>query len=211
MSPESKPAKVLIVDDNEAHAEALADGLEVEGYRCRSVHSGSEAIQSLSEESFDAVLTDLVMPDLSGIDVLKEARRLQPEAAVLLVTGHESVKTAVDALRHGAADYLTKPVDITEMRARVARAIESGRLRRDHVELKRQIDKRFGFEGILGNSPQMQRLFEILGQVSATSATVLVTGESGTGKELVARAIHHFSGRSKRNFIAIMPASVIRY
>jgi two-component system response regulator HydG len=200
--------RVLIVDDDESHAEALADGLEMDGYRCRTVHSGSEAIRQLSEESFDAVLTDLVMPDLSGIEVLQEARRLQPDAVVLLVTGHESVKTAVDALRHGAADYLTKPVDITEMRARVAKAVESGRLRRDHIELQRQIDKRFGFEGILGSSPQMQRLFEILGQVSATSATVLITGESGTGKELVARAIHQNSPRSTEHFVAVNCAAL---
>ncbi len=140
MTPEAKPARVLIVDDDVGHAEALTDGLELDGYRCAAVHSGSEAVQRLSEESFDAVLTDLVMPDLSGIEVLKEARRMQPDAAVLLVTGHESVKTAVDALLHGAADYLTKPVDIAELRARIARAIESVRLRRDHVELRRQIE-----------------------------------------------------------------------
>ncbi len=208
MTGDAKPVRVLIVDDDESHAEALADGLEMDGYRCRTVHSGSEAIRQLSEESFDAVLTDLVMPDLSGIEVLQEARRLQPDAVVLLVTGHESVKTAVDALRHGAADYLTKPVDITEMRARVAMAVESGRLRRDHIELQRQIDKRFGFEGILGSSPQMQRLFEILGQVSATSATVLITGESGTGKELVARAIHQNSPRSTEHFVAVNCAAL---
>ena len=208
MSPDPKPGRILIVDDDVAHAEALTDGLELDGYRCAAVHSGSEAVQRLSEESFDAVLTDLVMPDLSGIDVLKEARRLQPDAAVLLVTGHESVKTAVDALLHGAADYLTKPVDIAELRARIARAIESVRLRRDHVELRRQIDKRFGFEGILGSSPQMQRLFEILGQVSATSATVLITGESGTGKELVARAVHQNSPRTHEHFVAVNCAAL---
>jgi len=205
---EPKPARVLIADDDVSHAEALADGLEMDGYRCQIVHSGREAQTRLSEASFDAVLTDLVMPDLSGIDVLKEARRLQPDAVVLLVTGHESVKTAVDALRHGAADYLTKPVDLAELRARLARAVESGRLRRDHLELKRQIDKRFGFEEILGNSPQMRRVFEILGQVSGTNATVLVTGESGTGKELVARAIHQNSPRAQEHFVAVNCAAL---
>ncbi len=208
MTPDPRPVRVLVVDDDVAHAEALVDGLEMDGYRCRAAHSGSEAVALLAEESFDAVLTDLVMPDLSGIEVQKEARRLQPDVAVLLVTGHESVRTAVDALRHGAADYLTKPVDIAEMRARVARAVEAGRLRRDHLELQRQIDKRFGFEGILGSSPQMQRLFEILGQVSATNATVLITGESGTGKELVARAIHQNSPRASEHFVAVNCAAL---
>ena len=208
MKAEPKPVRVLIADDDVSHAEALADGLETDGYRCRNVHSGRDALARLAEESFDAVLTDLVMPDLSGIEVLKEARRLQPDAVVLLVTGHESVKTAVDALRHGAADYLTKPVDLGELRARLARAVEGGRLRRDHLELQRQIDKRFGFEGILGNSPRMRRVFEILGQVSGTNATVLVTGESGTGKELVARAIHQNSPRAREHFVAVNCAAL---
>jgi two-component system response regulator HydG len=208
VKPDPKPVRVLIADDNVSHAEALADGLEMDGYRCRIVHSGSEAVALLSEATFEAVITDLVMPDVSGIDVLKEARRLQPDASVLLVTGHESLKTAVDALRHGAADYLTKPVDLVELRARLARAVESGRLRRDHIELRRQIDKRFGFEGILGSSPQMRRLFEVLGQVSGTSATVLITGESGTGKELVARAIHQNSPRADEHFVAVNCAAL---
>ena len=107
MNGETNPARVLIVDDDEAHAEALADSLELDGHRCKVAHSGKEALALLAEESFDALLTDLVMPDLSGIDVLKAARNLQPEIVVLLVTGHESIKTAVDAMRHGAADYLT--------------------------------------------------------------------------------------------------------
>jgi two-component system response regulator HydG len=208
LSAHNKPIRVLIVDDNASHAEALADGLEMDGHRCEIAHSGGEAITRLSEASFDAVLTDLVMPDQSGIDVLKSARSLQPDAVVLLVTGHESVKTAVDAMRHGAADYLTKPVDLTELRARLARAVETGRLRRTNTELQRQIDKRFGFEGIIGHSPPMVRLFEILGQVSPTSVTVLIQGESGTGKELVARAIHTNSPRAKQPFVAVNCAAL---
>jgi two-component system, NtrC family, response regulator HydG len=203
-----RPVRVLIVDDDEAHAEALADGLEIDGYRCTVVHSGQAAVDLLAEQSFDAVLTDLVMPDLSGIDVLKAAGRLQPDCAVLLITGHESLRTAVDALRHGAADYLAKPVDLSELRTRLARAIEAGRLRRANTELQRQIDKRFGFEGIIGSSPAMQRVFDVLGQVSATNATVLILGESGTGKELVARAIHQNSPRAKGHFVAVNCAAL---
>jgi two-component system response regulator HydG len=208
LNPEPKPLRVLIVDDNESHAEALSDGLEMDGHRCRIAHSGSAGATLLSEESFDAVLTDLVMPDLSGIDVLKAARSLQPDAVVLLITGHESVKTAVDAMRHGAADYLTKPVDIAELRARLGRAIEAQRLKRTNTELQRQLDKRFGFEGIIGHSPPMQRLFDILGQISATNVTVLILGESGTGKELVARAIHKNSPRESQHFVAVNCAAL---
>jgi len=200
--------RVLIVDDDEAHAEALADGLELDGFACRLAHSGRAGVELASEHSFDAVLTDLVMHDLSGIDVLKEVRRLQPDAVVLLITGHGSLETAIDAMREGAADYLQKPVRLAELRTRLAKALEASSLRRENVELRRQIDKRFGFEGIVGHSPAMQRVFEILGQVSATSATVLVLGESGTGKELVARAIHANSPRRERRFVAVNCAAL---
>ena len=208
MSAEEKPIRVLIVDDDEAHAEALVDSLEIDGHQCEAVHSGGAAIERLGQQSFDAVLTDLVMPDLSGIEVLKESRSLQPDCAVLLITGHESLKTAVDALRYGAADYLAKPVDISELRARLTRAVESGRLRRTNTELRRQIDKRFGFEGIVGSSPSMQRVFDVLGQVASSNATVLVLGESGTGKELVARAVHQNSPRAKGNFVPVNCAAL---
>jgi len=208
VTSEPKPLRVLIVDDNESHAEALSDGLEMDGHRCRIAHSGNEGAALLSEQSFDAVLTDLVMPDQSGIEVLKAARSLQPDAVVLLITGHESVKTAVDAMRHGAADYLTKPVDLAELRARLNRAVEAVRLKRTNTELQRQIDKRFGFEGIIGHSPPMQRLFDVLGQISATNVTVLILGESGTGKELVARAIHKNSPRERQHFVAVNCASL---
>ena len=205
---EPRPQRVLIVDDDEGHAEALAEGLEMDGFACRIAPSGKSGVELASEQSFDAVLTDLVMHDLSGIEVLKEVRRLQPDAAVLLITGHGSLETAIDAMREGATDYLQKPVRLAELRARLSRALEAHRLRRENVELRRQIDKRFGFEGIVGHSPAMQRVFEILGQVSGTNATVLVLGESGTGKELVARAIHANSPRSERRFVAVNCAAL---
>jgi two-component system response regulator HydG len=203
-----RPLRVLIVDDDEGHAEALADGLELDGFSCRLAHSGQEGVDLASEHSFDAVLTDLVMHDLSGIEVLKEVRRVQPDAVVLLITGHGSLETAIDAMREGAADYLQKPVRLAELRTRLAKALEASTLRRENVELRRQIDKRFGFEGIVGHSPAMQRVFEILGQVSGTSATVLVLGESGTGKELVARALHANSPRKDRRFVAVNCAAL---
>ncbi len=202
------PDRVLIIDDDEAHAEALADGLESENSACRIAHSGREGIAAMSESTYDAILTDLVMHDVDGLEVLREAVRLQPEAVVLLITGHGSVETAVDAMRLGAADYLTKPVRISELRTRLARALESGRLRRTNRELRRQLDKRYGFEGIIGHSAAMQRVFDILQQVSGTHATVLVLGESGTGKELVARAIHTNSPRKEKPFMAVNCAAL---
>jgi two-component system response regulator HydG len=200
--------RVLIVDDDEGHAESLADALEADGWTCTLAHSGEEGIERLSESSFEGVLTDLVMPGQTGIDVLRAAGRLQPDCAVLLVTGHESVKTAVDALRLGAADYLSKPVDLAELRARLSRAAESVRLRRVNTELLQRLDERYGFEGIVGRSPQMQKVFDTLRQVAPSTATVLVLGESGTGKELVARAIHTNSPRAKKNFVAVNCAAL---
>jgi two-component system response regulator HydG len=199
---------VLIIDDDEAHAEALADGLEGEGYACALAHSGRAGLERASEESFDAVLTDLVMHDLSGLEVLRELKTLQPATVVLLVTGHGSIETAVDAMRAGAADYLTKPVRIAELRARLAGALEKSELKREVAELRRQIDKRYGFEGIIGQSPAMQKLFDVLHQVSGANATVLILGESGTGKELVARAIHNNSPRKERHFVAVNCAAL---
>jgi two-component system response regulator HydG len=200
--------RVLIVDDDEAHAESLAEWLEIDGYTCALAHSGEQGIARLSEETFDAVLTDLKMRDKSGLEVLRESKVLQPDAAVLLITGHGSVETAVDAMRNGAADYLQKPVNGAELRTRLARAIEARNLRRDNLELRKQLDERFGLQGLVGHSPQMQRIFSIVRQVAGTTATVLVLGESGTGKELVARAVHGNSPRRERNFVAVNCAAL---
>lgn len=200
--------RVLIVDDDEAHAEALADGLELDDHFCKIATSGIEGVERLQEESFDAVLTDLVMHDVTGLEVLSECRKLQPDAVVLLVTGHGSVETAVEAMRSGAADYLTKPVNLGELRTKLPRAVAAVRDRKANIELRRQLDKRFGFENIIGHSPQMQRVFDVLGQVASTTATVLILGESGTGKELVAQALHQNSQRKERPFAAVNCAAL---
>jgi len=205
---ELNDTRVLVIDDDEAHAEAIADGLEIDGVRCRLAHSGAEGLERMREETYAAILTDLVMHDVDGLEVLRQARDLQPEAAVLLITGHGSVETAVDAMRLGAADYITKPVRIAELRTRLARAIETSELRRTNKELRRQLDKRFGLEGLVGHSPQMGRVFDVLQQVAGSTATVLVLGESGTGKELVARAIHNNSPRREARFVAVNCAAL---
>lgn len=209
------PARILIVDDDVAHAESLQDALELDGYVCAVVHGGAEALEVLREQAFDVVLTDLKMDGISGLDLLRESRSLHPNTPVLLITGHASIETAVDAMRHGAEDYIAKPVNLPELRAKIGRAVERARLLADHeelqrqnMELRRQLDERFGLEGILGHSPQMQRVFQMISQVAPTHATVLVLGESGTGKELVARALHSASGRSSGNFVAVNCAAM---
>ncbi|MBK8179520.1 MAG: sigma-54-dependent Fis family transcriptional regulator [Planctomycetes bacterium] len=210
-APHAQPQKVprvLIIDDDEGHAEALCEGLEVEGYQCQRAHSGREGLDRMAEATYDAILTDLVMHEVSGLEVLKQARTLQPDAVVILITGHGSIENAVDAMRLGAADYLPKPVRISELRTRLARALEAGLLRRTNLDLRRALDERFGFEGLVGHSPSMRRVFDILRQVSATTATVLILGESGTGKELIARAVHNNSSRKEGPFVAVNCAAL---
>lgn len=206
---------LLIVDDDEVHAESLQDALEIDGYVCRVVHGAAEALEILRVEAFDVVLTDLVMSGLSGLDLLRESRSLHPTTPVLLITGHATIETAVDAMRHGAEDYIAKPVNLPELRAKLSRAVERARLMADHEELKRQnedlrrqLDGREGVEGLLGHSPQMQRVFQMVNQVAATHATILILGESGTGKELIARALHRSSPRTTKNFVAVNCAAM---
>ncbi|MDF1836841.1 MAG: sigma-54 dependent transcriptional regulator [Planctomycetota bacterium] len=210
-----KVARILIVDDDLQHAESLADALDGERYSCQVAGSGKEGVEALEKEAFAVVLTDLRMSDLSGLEVLKQALVIRPDTAVLLITGHASIETAVDAMRSGAEDYLPKPVKLPELRSKVGRAVDRYELRthneeliRQNQNLRRQLDKRFGFEGILGHSPEIQRVLETLGQVASTSANVLILGESGTGKELVAQALHNNSPRADKNFVAVNSAAM---
>lgn len=214
MTDKTAQIRVLVVDDDEAHAEALCETLEREGYNCERASGTREAVEKLPS-GFDVILTDLVMRDGGGLEVLKQARQRDADACVVLITGHASVETAVAAMKEGAIDYLTKPVKMEEVRVRVQRAArtrqlarEKSILQKENEELHRELDRRYGFEGIIGSSPPMQKLFELLQQISPTDATVLVLGESGTGKELVARAVHANSQRKHRPFVAINCAAL---
>src|SRR4029077_9877715 len=143
------------------------------------------------------------MSDMDGLAILRKARHDLPDAEVVVITGHGDVKTAVEAIKEGAANYLAKPVDLAELRAIVARAGERLRLARANRELKRQLEEKFGFEGVVGNSPRMHEIIAKLKSIAPTQATVLIQGEPGTGKELVARAIHLNSPRKNKNFVAM--------
>jgi len=204
----STKSSILIVDDHEDHAEALASALERLHCTCRIATNGRQALDILGDDTPDVVITDLVMNDVDGMDILREAKARAEDVEVILVTGYASVENAVDAMQQGAASYLRKPVNLDELRASVRNAIERQTLRRTNIELRRQLDDRYGFEQIIGNSPGMVRLIETIKQIAATNATVLVYGESGTGKELVSRAIHNNSLRRKGNFVALNCAAL---
>ena len=199
---------VLVIDDEPSVAAAVAEALEGIGCRCRTATSGREGLEIIREGNVDLVLTDLVMRDVSGIEIIEETKRDWPDVEVLVFTGHSSVRTAVEAMQKGALNYLEKPLDLEVLRTHVMKAAEKQRLVRERTDLKRQIDKRYGFESIIGRSPAMQRVFDVLGQISATNATVLIQGESGTGKELVARALHNNSPRRARPFVALNCAAL---
>jgi len=202
------PSAILLVDDHAAHAEALAAGLEALPVATDIATGGKEALDKLAARPYDLVITDLVMSDLDGMEVLREAKGRSPDTEVIVVTGYATVENAVAAMQQGAATYLRKPVNLDELRAVVRGVLEKQALRRTNVELRRELDARFGFEGIVGNSPRMLRLVETLRQIAPTDATVLIYGESGTGKELVARALHTNSPRCAKRFVALNCAAL---
>ena len=202
-SPPRQPGeglKVLVIDDERFHAETVAESLERVGYECTVATSGTAGARLLVQEDFDVILTDLKMADLDGLAILRKAKEEAPDAEVVMITGHGDVKTAVEAIKQGAANYLTKPVDVAELRAIVDRAAERLRLARANRDLRRQLDERFGFQGVVGNSPKMHDVIKRLQAIAPTNATVLILGETGTGKELAARAIHNNSPRKNKPF-----------
>ena len=202
------PVEVLIVDNDRAHAEVVAESLDRVGFRCRVATSGTRGAEIIEEAPFDVVITDLVMSDIDGLGILKRAKAEQPDAEVILMTGHGTVPSAVEAMQQGAFNYLLKPLDLGQLRAITEKAAESARLRRANVELKRRLDEKFGFEGVVGDSPQMRDVIERLRRIAPTNASVLIEGETGTGKELVAQAIHQNSPRKNKPFVALNCAAL---
>ena len=205
---QAPPIRVLIVDNDEAHAQAVAESLERVGYHCSVATSGSQGAQMIEEDTFDIIITDLVMNDLDGLQILAHAKESLPDAEVILVTGHGTVPSAVTAIQQGAFHYLLKPLDLNQLRAVAEKACESLRLRRTNAELNRRLDERFGFEGVIGVSPQMNDVIDRLKRIAPTNASVLIQGETGTGKELVAQAIHQNSPRKNKPFVALNCAAL---
>ncbi len=201
-------ANLLLVDDQPEVLEGLALAFGRTDHEAVTATSGEEAIHTLNSEDIDVVVTDLKMDGIDGMGVLRHALTLSPAPAVILLTAHRTIESAVDALKEGAFDYLTKPVNVKELRVLVDKATEHRRLVRENYELRQTLDKRFGIEGLVGESPEMSELYQTLRQVGPTRATVLIQGESGTGKELVARALHQASPRAKKDFVAVHCAAL---
>jgi two-component system response regulator HydG len=205
MSAPAEPLQVLVIDDDKTLAETIAESLERRGHACTVATGGKSGVGKLEQEPFDVVLTDLKMADLHGLEVVERCRQLRPDAEVFVITGYAEVKTAVEAMKRGASHYLQKPLDLAELRAVVDKSAERVRTIRD---LRRQIDEKFGFEGVVGNSPKMLRVLQLLKSYAPSPAPVVILGENGTGKELAARALHYNSPRRAKHFAAMNCAAL---
>ncbi len=202
------PKEILIVDDDRRHAETTAEALSAVGYKCDIATSGGSGLEHLKRKQYDLILTDLVMADISGIEILRQAQELNPFVAVMVLTGHGTIETAVEAMKQGAVDYIVKPLNIHALRIQVHKALEVQELRRINLSQKRQLGENFGFDGIIGKSEKIRRVMEICSQIARTDVAVLITGETGTGKELIAKAIHENSLRKDRHFVPMNCAAL---
>ena len=207
----SLPIRVLLVDNDKDHARAMAESLERIGLQCTVATSGPEGAKLLNEHNFEIVVTDLMMNDVDGMEILKQAKELQAECEVILVSGHATVPRAVEAMRGQAFNFLEKPITPKRLQAIVSKAVESVQLRQQNMNLRRRLDERFGFENLIFSSDSMKGLVDRLRRIAPTDAGVLITGETGTGKDVVAQAIHQNSPRKKKPFVAINTAAVAEH
>jgi two-component system response regulator PilR (NtrC family) len=200
----AQPApRVLVVDDERSMRELLAIVLRREGYDVILAENGRQAIAELEHRPIDLLISDIQMPDMNGVDVLRAAKEINQDLAGIMVTAFASAETAIDALRMGAYDYIHKPFNIDELKIIVRNALERRQLKRENVLLKRALQETHQFSNIIGRSEAMLEVFQLIETIAQTNSTVLITGESGTGKELAARAIHFNSLRRERPFVAL--------
>lgn len=197
------PERILVVDDEEHMLTLFESVLGKEGYRVSCVASAEEALQQLHTTEFDLVISDLLLPGMDGFALLQEVKALQLKVPYIMLTGHGTVRSAVAAMKEGASDYLTKPVDTDELKVVVEKALELRRLNREVELLRAQVATEQSFPHIIGRSSPMRALLRLVELVAGSDSTVLLQGESGTGKELIAKAIHEHSHRREQPFITI--------
>ena len=203
--------KILVAEDDESIRLVLKKALEGEGFWVQAVPTGQLARQCFTENHFDISLLDIRLPDIDGLTLLKEAKESGIDTSIIIMTAQNTMRNAIEAMKNGAFDYITKPFDLDEMLVLIRRAMESRRLSRDFRQLKEEVKKRYepGFN-IIGESPPMQKVYKTIGQVVNADATILIQGESGTGKELVAKTIHYNSPRWNKPFLALHCAAIPR-
>ncbi len=200
--------KILVVDDEQSMRDVLSIMLKRAGYAVTTASDGDEAMAHLGKEIFDLVITDLKMPKVGGLDVLKAVKASSPDTVVLVITAFASAESAVEAMKHGAYDYLTKPFQVDEVQLIIRNALERRRLSTENMLLKREMASQSSFAQIIGQSEAMQKVFDVVRKVADSKSNVLIFGESGTGKELVARAIHYNSARAPMPFVTVNCSAV---
>jgi len=194
--------KILVVDDEAPIRDVIRKGLsQMGGYNVEDVQNGLEAIEKIEKDVFDLVLTDLKMPEMNGLELLKTIKGIRPEVMVILMTAYGSIETAVEAMKIGANDYITKPVDLNELLIHISKVQKESLLLKENRLLRMEVRKKFEYHNIIGKSKKMQEIFSLIEKVALGTSTVTIYGGSGTGKELVAKAIHYNSPRSDRPFI----------
>jgi len=203
-----KVARILLVDDDLAFRKTAEILLKKAGYTVLAADGVKEATAVLRQNSFDLIITDLKMNDGTGLDLLTAAKKQDPDIGVILLTAYSSVKSAVEAIKQGASDYIDKPFDNEEFLLCVERTLEHKNMREELNFLREEIAFKYGFDSLVGTSPQMENLKSLAARVAATDIAVLITGESGTGKELLARAVHYHSNRRKKKFVTIECTSI---
>ena len=196
-------ARILVVDDEEIVIRSCLRIFEGDDYQVEAVQDGREALRRIEEQTYDVMILDIMMPNIGGLEVLRRVKETHPDIDVVMVTGLSQIDTAVQAMKLGAFDYISKPFAPDEIKLVVQRALERRRLMRENLNLKSEVSSKYRFENIIGSSPQMQAVFRLVAQCAPTNSTILLTGESGTGKELIARAIHYNSLRKDKAFVAV--------
>ncbi|MEW6535685.1 MAG: sigma-54 dependent transcriptional regulator [Candidatus Auribacterota bacterium] len=203
-----KKNSILIVDDEKNTREGIARFLRLKDFNCHMAGTGKEALELLQNNAVDIVLTDLRMPAMGGIDLINALQQNYPEIKIVVLTAYGSVETAVEAVKRGADDFLTKPINLDKLYITISKIIDNKILKEENQQLKQQLDAKYGLKNIIGTSEPMQRIFDIIKQVAPSRATVLIQGESGTGKELIAQAIHQLSPRKNYAFVPVHCAAL---
>ncbi|OHC05052.1 MAG: transcriptional regulator [Planctomycetes bacterium RIFCSPLOWO2_12_FULL_40_19] len=200
--------RILLVDDDKNTANGLTKILLQDGYDASCAFTGTEALNLIETEHFNIIITDMKLPDISGLSIIEKAKKRDNDITVVMITAFSSVQNAIDAMKKGADDYLTKPVNIDELELILKRIWERRLLVLQNKELRQQLNDKYNFSGIIGNTPEMQDIFKTITEIAPTEASVLIYGETGTGKELIANAIHYNSDRKDKPFIALHCASL---
>jgi len=200
--------KILVVDDDPEMCALLSDVLSREGNSVLSIGDSTEASKRLRKEEFDVIITDLKMKGLKGLDLLEEAKQVASLTPVIIITAFGTIESAIQAMKMGAYDYITKPFQVDEIILTVKKALENRQLKKEVVRLKKEVESRYHFHQFIGKSPAMQKIYDLIERIRDSSSNVLITGESGTGKELVAKAIHYSGARKESPFIAVNCAAI---